>query len=159
MPDDPATIAILDAAADDLAVVREPEAAVADDEVDVVEVVRVADPVVTDPVAVAVPVPPVLAAPPRLVLLPPGAAAAGTCAAAGAASRRLNSKARRAGSVMAVTRALPLPNATGTRRFPDTAIGSGGAAGRPPPFPSGEPQIMNFFAQRQNSGTYLTWTP
>jgi hypothetical protein len=115
MPDDLATIvAVCDATAGDPAVVREPEAAVAVDEVDVAEVVRVADPVA---VSVA-PVPAPLAVPPRLAPLPLVVAGAVTCAAAGAASTRLSSKARRGGAIMAVTRALPLPNATGAPQFP-----------------------------------------
>jgi hypothetical protein len=82
------------------------------------------------PVAEVVLVLPVLAAPLRLVLLPLVAAGAVTCAAAGAASTKLSSKARRGGSIMTVTRALPEPNATGAARFRGVDIDGSGATRR-----------------------------
>ena len=88
--------------------------------VPVPEVVLVAaGPVVVERLVVTVvPVPPALAVPPGLAPLPLVAAGVVTCAAAGAASTRLSSRARRSGWGMAVTRALPLPNAPAMPRFP-----------------------------------------
>jgi hypothetical protein len=50
--------------------------------------------------------------------------------AAGAASTKLSSKARRGGSIMTVTRALPEPNATGAARFRGVDIDGSGATRR-----------------------------
>ncbi|HKW52460.1 MAG TPA: hypothetical protein VJO12_02130 [Stellaceae bacterium] len=89
-------------------------AAVVEEVVVAADVVLVAVcPVVAEPALVgAVPVAPVPDVPP----VPVGAV---TCAAAGAASMRLSSKARRAGCVMAVKRAVPLSNDERAPRFLD----------------------------------------
>ena len=122
MPDAPAAIAddgaaTRDAAADDLEVVREPETAVAVDAADVNEVVALAEAGAAEPVVAVVPRP-VFVTPAGLAPLPLVAVGAVTCAAAGVASRRPSSKARRPESIMAVTGALLLPNATGAAAVP-----------------------------------------